>query len=175
MRVVDLLKEQELIKAKYFVETEQGFIIEVDEDEDTQYLSEQVCKHYEEVSNALRRYMEIEDLLNASYANTVIHVMGYHFTVATGLKLLREMEQVEREPITGKIIIETHPLGVFLSMCSTPCKFTYSSKPRKYLDPMNLQENIIIEDVLYKVEEFLIELKYAIEKSNNEIEVEESC
>ena len=175
MRVVDLLKEQELIKAKYFTETEQGFIIEVDEDEDTQYLSEQICKHYDEVSNALKRYLEIEDILNKTYANTVIHVMGYDFTVATGLKLLREMEQVERDPITGKIIIETHPLGVFLSLCSTPCKFTYSSKSRKYLDPLKLQENIIIEDVLYKVEEFLIELKYAIEKSNNEIEVEESC
>ena len=175
MRVVDLLKEQELIKAKYFVETEEGFILKVDDEDDTELLSEQICKHYEEVSNALRRYMEIEDLLNVSYANTVIHVMGYDFTVATGLKLLREMEQVERDPITGKIIIETHPLGVFLSLCSTPCKFTYSSKSRKYLDPLNLQEDTVIEDVLYKVEEFLIELKYAIEKSNNEIEVEEPC
>ena len=175
MKVVDLLKEQELIKAKYFVETEEGFILKVDDEDDTELLSEQICKHYEEVSNALRRYMEIEDLLNVSYANTVIHVMGYDFTVATGLKLLRELKQVERDPITGKIIIETHPLGIFLSMCSTPCKFTYSSKSRKYLDPLKLQENIIIEDVLYKVEEFLIELKYAIEKSNNEIEVEEPC
>ena len=175
MRVVDLLKEQEHIKAKYFTETEQGFILKVDDEDDTSYLNEQICRRYEEVSNALRRYMEIEDLLNVSYANTVIHVMGYDFTVATGLKLLREMEQVERDPITGKIIIETHPLGVFLSLCSTPCKFTYSSKSRKYLDPLNLQEDTVIEDVLYKVEEFLIDLKYAIEKSNNEIEVEEPC
>ena len=175
MKVVDLLKEQELIKAKYFVETEEGFILKVDEEDDTELLSEQICKHYEEVSNALRRYMEIEDLLSVSNANTVIHVMGYHFSVATGIKLLRELKQVERDPITGKIIIETHPLGVFLSLCSTPCKFTYSNKSRKYLDPLNLQEDTVIEDVLYKVEEFLIELKYAIEKSNNEIEVEEPC
>lgn len=175
MRVIDLLMEQELIKAKYFTETEQGFIIEVDDEDDTELLSEQICKHYDEVSNALKRYLEIEDILNASYANTVIHVMGYHFSVATGIKLLRELKQVERDPITGKIIIETHPLGVFLSLCSTPCKFTYSSKSRKYLDPLKLQENIIIEDVCFKEDEFLIQLKYAIEKSNNEIEVEEPC
>ena len=62
MKVVDLLKEQELLKAKYFAETEQGFILEVEEGQDTEYLSEQIKKHYEEVSNALNRYMEIEDM-----------------------------------------------------------------------------------------------------------------
>ena len=171
MKVVDLLKEQELIKAKYFTETEEGFILKVDDEDDSELLSDQICRHYDEVSDALKRYMEIEDLLNVSYANTVIRVMEASFSVATGLKLLREMEQVEREPITGKYIINAHPMGVFLSMCSTTCKFTYSNKPRKYLDPLNLQDDTVIEDVLYKVEEFLIELKYAIEKSNNETEV----
>ena len=171
MKVIDLLKEQELIIARYFTETEEGFIIEVSDGQDTQYLSNQICKRYREVSEALKRYMEIEDLLNTSYANTFIHVMGYHFSVATGLKLLKDMERVEREPITGKYVVNTHPLGIFLSMCSVPCKFNYSFQPRTYVDPLGFKEDTIIEDVCYKIEEFLIQLKYAIEKSNNETEV----
>ena len=105
MKVVDLYKEQELIKAKYFLETEQGFILEVDESQDTPYLSDQIRRHYREVSDALKRYMEIEDLLSISYANTYITVMGYRFTVATGLKLLQDMEQAKREPVTGNYIV----------------------------------------------------------------------
>ena len=171
LKVVDLLKEQELIKAKYFIETEQGFIVEVSEGQDTPYLSEQICQHYDEVYKALKRYMEIEDMLNASYAKTYIEVLGYHFSVATGLKLLKDMERVEREPITGKYVVNTHPLGIFLSMCSVPCKFNYSFQPRTYVDPLGFKEDTIIEDVCYKIEEFLIQLKYAIEKSNNETEV----
>lgn len=171
LKVVDLLKEQELIKAKYFIETEQGFIVEVSEGQDTPYLSEQICQHYDEVYKALKRYMEIEDMLNASYAKTYIEVLGYRFTVATGLNLLRDVEQVKRDPFSGKLAISTHPLGIFLSMCSVPCKFNYSFQPRTYVDPLGFKEDTIIEDVCYKIEEFLIQLKYAIEKSNNETEV----
>ena len=43
MKIADLLKEQELIEAKYFAEVEEGFIIPVYEGEDTSYLSEQIC------------------------------------------------------------------------------------------------------------------------------------
>lgn len=171
MKVVDLLKEQELIKAKYFTETEQGFILEVAEGQDTSYLSDQICKHYREVSDALKRYMEIEDLLSISYAKTYLNVMGYQFTVATGLKLIQDMEHVKREPITGKYIVNNHPMGLFLSMCSAPLKFNYCCEPRKYIDPLGLKEDTVVEDVLYKVEEFLIQLKYDIEKSNNETEI----
>lgn len=170
MKVADLLKEQELLKAKYFTETEQPFIIEVTE-EDTSYLSSQICEHYREVSKALKRYMEIEDLLCTSYASTFISVLGYSFTVATGLKLLQEMEQIKREPYTNKYILNTHPFGVFLSMCSVPCKFNYSYEPRKYVDLLGLEDNTVIEDVNYKIEEFLIHLRYAIEKSNNETDI----
>jgi len=171
LKVVDLFKEQELIKAKYFLETEQGFILEADESQDTSYLSDQIRRHYKEVSDALKRYMEIEDLLSISYAKTYITVMGYRFTVATGLKLLQDMEQAKREPVTGNYIVNTHPMGIFLSMCSVPCKFCYSCQPKKYLDPLELEGDTVIEDVSYKIEEFLIQLKYEIEKSNNETEV----
>lgn len=171
VKVADLLKEQELIKAKYFTETEHPFILAAVEGQDRAYVSDQICRHYEEVSEALRRYMEIEDLLNVSYANTFIDVLGYRFTVATGLKLLRDMEQVEREPFTGKFVINNHPMGIFLSMCSPSCKYTYADEPREYLDPLGLEGDTVIEDVCCKTEEFLIELKYAIEKSNHEAEI----
>lgn len=171
MKVVDLLKEQELLKAKYFAETEQGFILEVEEGQDTEYLSEQIKKHYEEVSNALNRYMEIEDILSKVYASTYIQVLGHQFTVATGIKLLHEMTQVVKEPVTRHIVTNYHPMSIFLSMCSAPSNFYYSSRKRGYLDPLGLKEDLIIEDVLYKVEEFLTHLRYAIEKSIQETEV----
>lgn len=170
-KVVDLLREQELLKAKYFRETEQPFILYVVEGQDTEYLNNQIVQHHKEVSEALERYMEIEDILNMSYASTFLEVLGYKFSVATGLKLLQDMEQVKREPITGKYIINTHPLGLFLSMCSVPCKFNYTCEPRKLVDPLGLNTETIIEDVNYKIEEFLIELKYAIEKSNRETDI----
>lgn len=170
-KVVDLLKEQELIKAKYFIETEQGFIVEVSEGQDTPYLSDQIYLRHKEMHEALERYIEIEDILNASYAKTYIEVLGYRFTVATGLNLLRDVEQVKRDPFSGKLVVSTHPLGIFLSMCSVPCKFNYSKQPRTYVDPLGFEDDTIIEDVCYKIEEFLIQLKYAIEKSNNETEI----
>ncbi len=171
MKVIDLLKEQELIKAKYFTETEQPFILKATDGQDISYLSKQICRHYKELSEQLKRYMEIEDLLRNSDAKTFIKVLGYQFTVATGLKLLREMEQVKRDPITGRIVIDTHPMGVFLSMCSAPCKFIYSSEPINYVDPLGFAGDTVIEDVLFKEEEFLIQLRYAIKKSNNETEI----
>ena len=60
---------------------------------------------------------------------------------------------------------------LFLSMCSVPCKFNYTCEPRKLVDPLGLNTETIIEDVNYKIEEFLIELKYAIEKSNRETDI----
>lgn len=170
-KVIDLLREQDLIKAKYFIETEQPFIVQVTEGQDEAYLKEQVQMHYEEVSQALERYMEIEDLLSVSYANTFVEVMGYRFTVATGVKLLQEIEHVKRNPFNGNYMIDNHPMGIFLSMCSVSFKVDYAYEPRRFVDPVGLVGDTVIEDMSYKVEEFLIQLKYAIQKSNYETEV----
>lgn len=175
MKVVDLIKEQKLILAKYFTEVEEGFIIEVNENDNTSYLSEQICMRYKEVSDALKRYMEIDDKLNKVYSNTYIQVLDYKLSLLTGVKLLEKLGQgdneVLRDPATGKLIEKVHPMGVFLNMCSIPCKYTYSNKPREYLDPLGLADSIVIEDVLYKLEEFLIQLDCVIDKAINEIEV----
>lgn len=45
---------------------------------------------------------------------------------------------------------------VFLFMCSVLCKFKYSSKSRKYFDTLDLEEGTTIEEVCYKLDEFLI-------------------
>ena len=87
MKVVDLIKEQKLILAKYFTEVEEGFIIEVNENDNTSYLSEQICMRYKEVSDALKRYMEIDDKLNKVYSNTYIQVLDYKLSLLTGVKL----------------------------------------------------------------------------------------
>lgn len=165
MTIADLIKEQELLRAQYFSD-DQPFILEVNDPQSKQYLSEQICQHYEEVSKALNRYMEIEDLLSHAYAKTVITVMGYPFTMATGLRILQDIEQVKRDPVTGDLRITTHPIGIFLSMCSVPDKYVYTNEPKDYVDPLSLLENTVLEDVCYKIDKFLIELKYAIENAN---------
>ena len=173
MKIADLLKEQELIEAKYFAEVEEGFIIPVYEGEDTSYLSEQICKRYTEMSNALKRYLQIDDILNEVYAKTFIQVLEYKISMTTGLRLLKDLgsENVERDPATGKLFVKTHPLGIFLNMCSVPFKYVYSAQPIEYLDPLRLSDSIVIEDVLYKLEEFLIQLKHAVDKAIYETEV----
>lgn len=104
------------------------------------------------------------------YAEYTIVIQRFRFTVATGLRLLKEMEVVDHDKITGHLIISSHPMAVFLNKCYGG-QMNYLSEDTYVLDPNGLIGNMSIEDVSYRVEEFKIELKYAIEKFNLETEV----
>ncbi|MGN0483129.1 MAG: hypothetical protein ACI4HI_06235 [Lachnospiraceae bacterium] len=160
-KVIDLLEEQELLKARFFAETERKFVFEETEEMDLELLDSEVCKNYHEMENALKRYLEIEDRLNRSYAKCYIRVFGYRFSVATGLEILHDLLGTP---------LRTHPIGVFLSMCSVSDKTAYAKQPRFFVDPMELEDDTVIEAVDSKVERFLIKLKYQIQKSNYENE-----
>ena len=45
---------------------------------------------------------------------------------------------------------------------------SYAKQPRFFVDPMELEDDTVIEAVDSKVERFLIKLKYQIQKSNYE-------
>ena len=169
VKVVDLLKEQELLKAEFFASDDVPFIVR--STEKSKYLENQIVSHYNEVSEALRRYLEIEDILSGIYAEYTIQVLGYpRFTVATGLKILREMEHIDRDKLTGRLIISDHPMSVFLNKCYAG-QMNYLPEETVVLDPNELLGDSTIEDVSYKVEQFKTELGYAIQKFNNETEV----
>lgn len=168
IKVVDLLKEQELLQAKYFASDDVPFIVR--HTEKNEFMENQIVSHYQEVSNALKRYLEIEDTLSAVYAEYTIPIQGFRFTVATGIKLLSEMERVDHDKITGYLIISRHPMAVFLNKCYAG-QMNYLSEDTHILDPNGLLGNMTIEDISYRVEKFKIELKYAIEKFNLETEV----
>lgn len=165
VKVIDLLKEQELLKAKYFDSDDIPFIVR--HTEKNEFIEKQMVSHYKEVSNALKRYLQIEDILNGVYAEYTIVIQGFRFTVATGLRLLKEMEMVDHDKITGHLIISSHPMAVFLNKCYGG-QMNYLPENTYVLDPNDLLGDMTIEDVSYRVEEFRVELKYAIEKFNNE-------
>lgn len=166
IRVVDLLKEQEMLKAKYFASDDVPFIIR--SSEENKYLESQMVRHYNEVSDALQRYLEIEDILNAVYAEYTIQVLRYpRFTVATGIKIQKEMEFIDKDKLSGHLIVSQHPMAVFLNKCYAG-QMNYLPEDSQVLDPNGLLGDRTIEDVSYRVEEFRVELKYAIEKFNNE-------
>lgn len=170
VKVVDLLKEQELLKAKYFASDDVPFIIRSSEEND--YLEKQMVKHYDEVSDALLRYLEIEDILSVVYAEYTIQVLGYpRITVATAIKILKEMEFIDKDKLSGHLIVSQHPMAVFLNKCYAG-QMNYLPEEVKVLDPNDLlDDDTCIEDVSYKVEQFKVELGYALEKFYNETEV----
>lgn len=135
MKVCRLLDEQKYLEQKYF-------------SEDISFGDEQSTR-YKEVSKALLYYLQIEDKLNNMYANSFITVSGYCFTVATGLNILRRIEGVCHDPVTGELEISTHPIGIFLSMCSSRT-----------------------QDIDLKLEQFLDELRGEIERFNIETEID---
>ena len=170
VKVIDLLKEQELLKAKYFASEDVPFIVR--SSEENKYLESQMIRHYNEVSDALQRYLEIEDMLSAVYAEYTIQVLEYpRFTVATGIKILKEMEFIDKDKLSGHLIISQHPMAVFLNKCYAN-QINYLPEEVKVLDPNELlDDDTCIEDISYKVEQFKIELGYALEKFYNETEV----
>ena len=108
-------------------------------------------------------------LLVVLLQNTV-KVRGYRFSVATGLKILKELEEVKIDPTTGHICIVSHPLAVFLSKC---CASTYGfgMEDSSFIDPMHLMSNEAVEDVCWRVSQFKTELKYALERFSYETTV----
>ena len=164
LKVVDLLKEQELLQAKFFASDDVPFIVRYTEK--NEFMEEQMAAHYQEVSNALKMYLATEDILSAVYAEYTIKVQGFRFTVATGIKLLKEMEVIDYDRLTGHLLLSQHPMAVFLNKCYGG-QMNYLPEETKVLDPNGLLGNIIIEDVACRVKEFKTELKYAIEKFNN--------
>ena len=123
MKVCHLLDEQKYLEKKYFSDDYDFY------DDDDQ------SEKYEEVFSALQRYMQIEDRLNNMYANSFITVLGYCFTVATGLNIIQRIEGVCHDPVTGELEISTHPVGIFLSMCSSRTQ-DIDSKLKKFLDEL---------------------------------------
>lgn len=169
VKVVDLLKDQELLKAKYFASDDVPFIIR--STKENKYLESQMIQHFDEVSDALERYLEIEDILNSLYAEYTVSVLGFpSITVATGIKILKEMEHIDKDKLTGHLIISDHPMSVFLNKCYGG-QLNYLPDETVVIDPNNLLGDSTIEDVSYKVEQFKIELGYAIEKFKNETEL----
>ena len=135
MKVCRLLDKKKYLENKYF-------------SDDISFDDEQ-SPRYKEVSKALQYYLQIEDKLNNMYANSFITVSGYCFTVATGLNILQRIEGVYHDPVTGELEISTHPIGIFLSMCSSRT-----------------------QDIDSKLEQFLDELRNEIERFNIETEID---
>lgn len=168
LKVVDLLQEMELLKAQFFADDDVPFIVRGKAE--NKYLESQMVAHYNEVSKALKRYLMIEDILSGIYAEYTIEVQGYRFSVATGIKLMKEMQVIDHDRVTGHLILSQHPMAIFLNKCYAG-SMNYLSEETKILDPNGLLGDTAIEDIIYRVDAFLIELKYAIEKFNLETEV----
>ena len=161
LKVVDLLKEQELLKAKYFASDDVPFIVKYAEE--NKYLESQMVAHYQECKKALEKYLKIEDILSGIYAEYTIEVMGFRFTVSTGVQLLRELQSVDHDKLTGHLIVSTHPMCIFLNKCYGG-NMNYLPSENVILDPNHLLGDTIIEDVMWKADEFLIELGNAIQR-----------
>lgn len=165
VKVIDLLRERELIELKYFTGIHNPCVEDVDKEmsptEKSQIINNLVMK-YHMAEEQLKKYLELSDKLHESNARTYIEILGYPMTVQTALEVLA------RSGITANPLMylpsaeKCHPLTWFREIGTFPDIVVDEHLER--LDPMHL-----CEDVLNKanpLEELKMELSYAIKISN---------
>lgn len=172
MKVVDLLKEQNVLKLKYFNNC--ACLVEpVDEFEsavEKSQASERIIKRHAETEKALKRYNELSDRLNVSNANTYIEVMGYRLSVASALDCLRS---IETNPMTLAFGSLPSPMTVIQHSITTYLDMTNVSQDNfdieRWLDPLHVVK--CDGELKSVIGEFQLELRCAITKSDCVTEV----
>ena len=171
MKVVDLLKEQKLLKRKYFnncaclIEP----VYEYASEQEKSQARERIVKCHSETKKALERYNELADRLHISNANTYVEVMGYRLSVASALECLRS---IKTNPLTlafGSMpppsTVVQHPITTYIDMMNVSGEHFDSEN---WIDPLHVIKSDQRPNTV--IGEFELELECAITKSNCETE-----